>query len=215
METNYSNISIDWAAIRDGIDLETVIRDHGGVVKNRKFLCPAHNDTNPSAELLKKKNNQRWLCRSCGEGGSCVDYVMFSMGYAKNEAAIYLGQNYGVGLSEETEQKPALARMLSKEILKELGLKQNPFFAARDHVSIPPEQMGTEWDLSSIPEYGYEKDLGALKLDEEEAKFLLRGKCMEYLTTHKNDSTQRRTIERLYKEITKNKKTEKRVFWIK
>ena len=101
--------------------------------------------------------------------------------------------------------------MLSKQTLQALGLKQNPFFSAREHVKIPPERMGTEWELSSIPEEGYDKDMGALKLDEKEISFMLHGKCVEYLATHTIDTQERRTIKRLFNELSKSTKQERNV----
>lgn len=201
MEENLSNISIDWVAIRDEINLERVIRDHGGTVVKGKFLCPAHNDKNPSAALLPKRKKQRWVCYSCGEGGSCIDYIVFSMGLNKTEAAVYLGQNYGVGLSEAEKGDTSLARMLSKNVLNALGLKENPFFSAKEQIHIPPERMGTEWDIESIPRNGYEKDMGSLKLDEDEVKLILRGKCAEYLSKNPENNAETRTIKQLYKKL--------------
>jgi len=207
MTENRGKFDIDWSAIRDEIDLQTVIKDHGGIIQRGKFLCPAHNDKNPSAYLLPKRKKQRWVCYSCGEGGSCIDYIVFSMGLTKDEAALYLGQTYGVGLSEWVKDQPSIASMLSKTILKELGLTRNPFFSVKERVNIPPESMGTEWELSSIPENGYDKDMGPMKLDESEAMELLRGKCMEYLATHTRQTQERRLIEHLYAETAKHIKT--------
>ena len=58
-----ARIPIDQAASRLGI-----------VVIKGKFLCPSHDDHNPSASI--DSDGVHWKCFSCGVGGSAIDLVM-------------------------------------------------------------------------------------------------------------------------------------------
>ena len=57
-----ARIPIDQAASRFGIE---VVRG--------KFLCPSHDDRNPSASI--NPDSTHWKCFSCGAGGSAIDLV--------------------------------------------------------------------------------------------------------------------------------------------
>jgi len=41
-----------------------------------KFLCPAHEDTNPSASVHSANGYTKWKCFTCGEGGTIYDLAM-------------------------------------------------------------------------------------------------------------------------------------------
>lgn len=199
---------IDWSAIRDEIPLSTVIKDLGGKIGRRnEFCCPAHNDkSHPSAKL--SKNKKRWVCFTCGEGGSNVDYVMHVLGLSKMDAALHLGRSYGIGIKEEeaeVQKRPPLVSMFPKEVLEALGLLTNPFFAVSDEISIGAEKFGTDWEFSSIPKNGYQKRCGPLKLEEGEALELLSNKCMEYLHDHLESTPMRRRIEALLLAVTEER----------
>ncbi len=72
---------------------QVLISKHGGESQSNgeiRFLCPEHNDHNPSADWSPGK--QVWICRACGAGGGYV-------GLAKS-LEISMPSTNGVGVSE-------------------------------------------------------------------------------------------------------------------
>jgi DNA primase len=58
---------------RLSIEIEAVIqtREPRQLGQETQFLCPSHNDHNPSARWNQKKHV--WYCDACGTGGGCID----------------------------------------------------------------------------------------------------------------------------------------------
>lgn len=116
---------IYWSYLRD-IPLKDVC-DLLGIEVNSKgfFLCPAHDDKKPSAQI---RPNNRWKCFSCGEGGSTLDLVMYALGTKDiMEAVRFLVQYYPEGMQtlEETKEEEELP-YISPKLIKEIGLSSNP-----------------------------------------------------------------------------------------
>jgi hypothetical protein len=94
-----ARIPIDQAASRLGI-----------VVTKGKFLCPSHDDHDPSASI--DSDGVHWKCFSCGVGGSAIDLVMAvrqcDMGTAVNEIIGYNGLSSKAAKAKQPSRKPKI-----------------------------------------------------------------------------------------------------------
>lgn len=71
------------------------VRLLGAVGPNeRRFLCPFHDDTDPSANLNTLSG--LWNCHVCGAGGSPIDFVMRKLGLDYKEALTHVGAFAGL-----------------------------------------------------------------------------------------------------------------------
>lgn len=50
-------------------------------INENKFLCPSHDDTNPSASLNPSSEFKTWKCFTCGAGGSIYEMLSALEGY--------------------------------------------------------------------------------------------------------------------------------------
>lgn len=122
---------VDWAFF-NAIPIEEVAEILGiEVTKNHFFLCPSHVDSKPSAQLRTKTN--RWCCYACGDGKtkSVLDLVMEKENVNIYEAAKFLNQYYPGGIIEKIPEKKEKEELkppfISNELLKEIGLDNNPY----------------------------------------------------------------------------------------
>jgi len=56
------------------------------------FICPLHNDKNPSFVWYKRTNT--WKCYGCDRGGDIIQFVMEFANVNFQEAVEYLKKNY-------------------------------------------------------------------------------------------------------------------------
>jgi hypothetical protein len=82
----------------------------GIVVTKGKFLCPSHDDHNPSASI--NPDGVHWKCFSCGAGGSAIDLVMAvrqcDMDTAANEIIGYNGLSSKAAKAKQPKPKPKI-----------------------------------------------------------------------------------------------------------
>jgi hypothetical protein len=64
--------------------MQDLVSSYGIKVIRGTFLCPFHNDTNPSASIHKKTN--RFKCFSCGAGGDTIQFVRLLEGISFPDA---------------------------------------------------------------------------------------------------------------------------------
>jgi hypothetical protein len=77
---------IDYAAIRAKADLRALlVAELGKPDRHGRFLCPFHDDHNPSLGLVA--GGKRYRCWVCGETGSALDFAMWRDGVDVVEAA--------------------------------------------------------------------------------------------------------------------------------
>lgn len=128
------NYTISWQDLRENVSIKRVVEDFGETVNRNgakiirnKCKCPAHNDQNPSAYLYPKDNS--WYCFACNTGGSCIDFVRYAKGVEAKEAAIILGETYGVGIvrKQDSEEQEEYLPTIDNKVLKAIGLKVNPY----------------------------------------------------------------------------------------
>jgi hypothetical protein len=68
--------------------------------RNRSYLCPIHNDKDPSLHIYK---DNTWHCFGCNKGGDTIDFVKYMFGYSFHQAINYiLAGNAGPKTSKET-----------------------------------------------------------------------------------------------------------------
>src|SRR4051812_44268267 len=103
--------SVDWASIRDTIDLAAVVTRHlGPAVKRRghrlSWVCPfpGHDDHEPSFHVDTGK--QRWRCWPCELGGDAASFIMRYCSMPFPDAIAYLTE----GTSPTTTARPTTAR---------------------------------------------------------------------------------------------------------
>ena len=125
------NETIDWEFYR-AVPIEEVADILGlDVDRHKKFCCPAHNDTHPSAKL--NLDNNTWKCFACGEGGSPIDLVMASEKIGKLDAIKFLENYYKEGITRKSdvEDNTLMPPQIPKEFLTAIGLKTDPFAEIR------------------------------------------------------------------------------------
>lgn len=77
---------IDYKAIREAIDIVEYIGRYVEIKRiggGYKFVCPLHDDKNPSAHIYV--NQKRWWCFVCNTGGDVID---FERARTKNDRAL-------------------------------------------------------------------------------------------------------------------------------
>lgn len=97
------------AQIISAIEVEIQTRQARRAGRETLFLCPAHDDHDPSARWHPAK--QVWRCDVCGEGGGAIDLA--------KRLGLDVG-NAGGGLSVN---ELALAKALPGELLRDLGVR--------------------------------------------------------------------------------------------
>jgi DNA primase len=71
--------------------LRTIIEDDRGPAnRERKYLCPFHDDTRPSLGLTP--DGKRWKCWACQAAGDAIDWLMRRNGFSFAEALRHLGR---------------------------------------------------------------------------------------------------------------------------
>lgn len=140
------NMDIDFSFFRTEVPIEEVADILGiEVNKHGRFLCPCHNDTNPSAHLRPNGKNT-WRCYTCGDvGGSPLDLVAAVEGISIRDAAFFLDRYFPGGISEKAKQETEnylSPPYISVEMLKKIGLKKNPFsvFNIKGQINIDNEK---------------------------------------------------------------------------
>lgn len=129
-EQQYKPKDIDWGYFRD-LPIEEVAELLGiDVDKKGRFICPSHNDTNPSAHM-KPKGRNTWCCYVCGgkSGGTPIDLVMAVEGIDKLGAVMWLEQYFpgGIVYYDNYKKDEITPPYLTPQFLREIGLKRNPF----------------------------------------------------------------------------------------
>ena len=115
----------DWSAIRDRVDLVRVATALMGPPpgrrgersqRNRWWLCPFHQDQNPS--LCIQAGRSGWKCFGCGEKGDALFLVMKLRGIGFPAAVEWLADFSGivVGRSFSLRTKPPIPRVLSSSV---------------------------------------------------------------------------------------------------
>lgn len=175
-----------YVRIRNEVNIASVIKDLGLPITSRgKTLCLFHDDKTPSAQIYSGTN--RCHCFACGANVSNIDIVQQHFGYTCKEAAIYLGDNYGVDVSElkeeahvreerkEPEQKPII---ISAAMLSKVGLKENPFIQAscsNTSINVSNKQKDVLASYKCLPAGS------SVALEQRAAADLVIGKCDEYI----------------------------------
>lgn len=78
---------LNFDKIREENDLKQYIESKGISVQNdNKFLCPFHEDTNPSANIYEKDGTQYWKCFVCDIGGDVIEFVSKIQNCSKSDA---------------------------------------------------------------------------------------------------------------------------------
>lgn len=130
---------IDYAFFR-ALPIADVCRSLGiEVNRNGRFICPAHDDTSPSA-CINPKNDTRWTCFACGAKGSALDLVADYNNCSISKAAYTLDElGFKGGIREEKGiAKEAFAPPeISFADLKRIGLKHNPFSESIVRTTMP------------------------------------------------------------------------------
>jgi len=163
-----SKIEIDWDYFNNVISIRDVAELLGIEIDSKNsFLCPSHDDTNPSASLSEEKN--RWYCFSCGAGGTPINLVMAVNGGNTLDAVFFLDKYYPGGIKYIEQEKYDDTPFISVATLKKIGLKSNPFL----------EKITK--DVTYIDECGDKRIAPrTIQLNPIEAADIILEKCLNY-----------------------------------
>jgi len=70
------------------------------------YRSPHHDDKSPSLSIFEKEGSQGWKDHSNGDGGSCVDLVMYTHALDVAEAVVFLHELYGLPLDKPNSDQP-------------------------------------------------------------------------------------------------------------
>lgn len=134
-------------------------------LRNKKGLCPFHDDRNPS--FVVNPHTQTFKCFGCGAHGDVVDFVCLYYGLSFKEALSYLG--ISTRPKKTKRNRPYLIKELKaveieihfREFMKEYSAMLGSFMRAINRALL---NKGIEMDFSDLYEEEYAKALpGALK----------------------------------------------------
>jgi hypothetical protein len=69
-----------------------LISIHAFIRRGKSYLCPIHNDKDPSLHIYPDNS---WHCFGCGRGGDAIDFVRYMMKCSFYEAINYIIGNAG------------------------------------------------------------------------------------------------------------------------
>src|ERR1022692_2798429 len=109
----------EWSIVRDRIDLAKVITDLLGPARGRRgeagkrlwWLCPFHEDRNPSFCVTSGRSN--WKCFGCGKHGDAITLVRhLNPTWSFQEAVAFLVGNHVPSLGQTTTISKKLAERI-------------------------------------------------------------------------------------------------------
>ena len=91
--------------VKQSLNIRDVI-EHYGVKVDRagKFVCPFHNDHNPSASI----KNDYFNCFTCGEGGDLITFTAKLHGIGNYDACKKLAEDFGLNIAQPQTQADRL-----------------------------------------------------------------------------------------------------------
>ena len=95
------NIKTAAQAIRDTVEMDTILGLYGYQAKRHVMPCPFHGERNPSLRIYPKTGG--WHCFGCGKGGSVIDFVMEHEGCSFGTAVIAIDKALSLGLIDPDE----------------------------------------------------------------------------------------------------------------
>src|SRR5579883_184746 len=105
---------IDFKVVRETADLRAIIsEDIGPASRSGKWLCPFHEDTNPSLGVNHDGRCWRWRCWACGENGDVIDWIAKRHRITPFEAARRLASSFEAP-PPQGRREPRPARSESK-----------------------------------------------------------------------------------------------------
>lgn len=140
-----SYYKINWDEINN-LPIKDVAQHLGLKIRGERFCCNYKKRSNFDGYINEKKN--LWNCFHCAKGGNVTHLVAHIREYdnspaAIQRAAIYIGQVFGVGLTEEKDETQENSEItlpslhINKSTLALLGLEKNPLLQANFYVSVP------------------------------------------------------------------------------
>lgn len=95
------------------VSILSIAKDLGlKVTRQKKCLCPFHEDKKPSLKFWPDING--WKCFGCGEKGTVIDLVMKKEGLKFHEACEWIAQQHGILLRYEDGLQPGSPRNVHK-----------------------------------------------------------------------------------------------------
>ena len=191
-----AHLVIDWDAI-NRIPVRDVLNHFGVKVRGSRFSCAYKGTSNKDGSFDKTQN--LWNCFWCQKGGNNVHLAAHMLGkgvdpLSLQESAIYLGELFEVGLTEEeaiydentNDILPSL--FIRKDVLDLIGLSKNPllptsFFATMPNS--PSRQFKTDEmmfaDYEETKKY-CEKIRGEIEVPKSTAVTMILNHCHEALS---------------------------------
>ena len=95
------NVKTAAQAIRDTVEMKSILDLYGYQTKRNVMPCPFHGERNPSLRIYPKTGG--WHCFGCGKGGSVIDFVMEHERCSFGTAVIAIDKALSLGLIDPDE----------------------------------------------------------------------------------------------------------------
>lgn len=170
---------IDFAGIKSGVDLRSVIESYGlDVEKNGMMICPFHDDRNPSMKIY----DDHFHCFGCQVHGDVIDFVSRLFGITLKEAIEKMENDFGI--TEHSTPKPSIKTKLT--LIGERQREQEAFRILCDYCQLlraartelapksPDEPFHPLFaeSLAHLDEYEYYCDIFISGSKEERTEFM-------------------------------------------
>ena len=134
--------------VRQSVTMRDALNHYiGNPSRMGKYLCPFHQDKNPSLSINPRTDKFR--CFSCGAAGDVIDFVQNLFNVPQKEALEILGRDFNLGLEGKREDREAVRRAKQK---REDEKRQQEELALRIQT-----QLKVLWDYRQIMWDGYHR----------------------------------------------------------
>jgi len=180
--------------VKDSVDIVDAAERYGlDVGRNKKALCPFHDDKNPSLSF----KNQRFKCFACGAGGDVIDLVGYLTNTVPLETVKELNQTYGLRIDLD-KPAPSVEIQRRKRLQKKKRAFKNWISEANITLSVYYLQL-SRWKLFCAPTHPDDE------LDSRFVEALQELSCVEYLMdaypTNGSPSEELTFYRRYHKEV--------------
>lgn len=134
------NLNSIFVRIKENVSAEEVAGYYGLHIKKHMAVCPFHSDKNPSLKLGK-----RFYCFACGAKGDVIDYVSKFFNISSKEAAIKIGNDFGIPvnepLSEEVKKQIIERKIAYQKRMNQENSQKHFFIIVSDYYHMLKKQI--------------------------------------------------------------------------
>lgn len=126
--------------VKENVSAEEVAGYYGLHIQKHMAVCPFHSDKNPSLKLGK-----RFFCFACGAKGDVIDYVSKLYNISPKEAAIKIGNDFGIPvnepLSEEVKKQISERKIAYQKRMNQENEQKHFFIIVSDYYHMLKERI--------------------------------------------------------------------------